>query len=316
MTLPIQWKKLGLVYSTGSNGGWMHSHGQVPTALWMQDRIRVFFAARPKQTLSLPAFLDLDPLDPTRILSVYPDPLIDVGVPGSFDQHGVMPSCVIEEKDQLWMYYSGWCREVDVPYNNTIGLAVSTDGGRHFSRMFEGPIVGRSRFDPFNASSPFVMRENGQWHMWYSSGTGFYRAGTKYEPVYLLRYAHSSNGIDWAIHEHNLIPTLSEDEAQTRPTVIYLNGLYHMWFCYRSSEDYRNGKGSYRMGYAVSRNGVNWERHDERVGITVSVAGWDDTMIAYPCIIPFSDGRYLMFYNGNDFGKEGFGIAMGNLNRR
>lgn len=311
MQLPIRWEKQGLVYSPNHEGGWMHSHGQIPTAFCMQDRIRVFFASRPRQDLSLPALLDLDPLHPTRILSVHPDPLMEVGVPGSFDQHGVMPSCVIEEKNQLWMYYSGWCREVDVPYNNMIGLAVSTDGGRHFSRMFEGPIVGRSRFDPFNASSPFILREDGRWHMWYSSGTGFYKNKAKYEPVYLLRYAHSANGIDWTIDERHAIPPLSRYEAQTRPAVIRLGGLYHMWFCYRASEDYRGGKGSYRIGYAVSSNGVDWERQDQLAGIEASATGWDDTMIAYPYIISRSDGRYLMFYNGNDFGREGFGVALG-----
>lgn len=306
----IRWEKKKLVFTPSGEGGWMHSHAQVPTALVMPDRIRVFFAARPRQDLSLPACLDLDGTDPGRVLSVHPQSLMDVGVPGSFDQHGVMPSCVIEEQGQLWMYYSGWCREVDVPYNNTIGLAVSNDGGKHFERMFEGPILGRSRHDPFNASSPFVMKEDGKWHMWYSSGTGFYEHDGKYEPLYLLRHATSENGIDWTPGERHIIPPLSPYEAQTRPTVLHRDGVFHMWYCYRGSEDYRNGRDSYRIGYARSENGSEWQRDDEESGISISRSGWDSAMIGYPYVVTLANSKLAMFYNGNDFGREGFGWAI------
>lgn len=310
MTAPLHWQKKGLVFTPSGQGGWMTSHAQVPTALKVGDEILMFFAARPKQSLSLPALLVLDANDPTKMLCVHDKALLDVGAPGTFDQHGVMPSCVLEVSGKLWMYYSGWCREVDVPYNNTIGLAVSSDGGESFTRLYEGPVVGRSRVNPYNASSPYVIHEDGIWHMWYSSGTRFYKSEKGYQPVYVLRYAHSTDGIDWVLDERDIIPTLSADEAQTRPTVMRIDGIYHMWFCYRGSEDYHNGSGSYRMGYAHSTDGVNWQRDDAKAGIDVSADGWDSKMIAYPYVIALAGGRYAMFYNGNDFGREGFGLAL------
>ena len=51
-----------------------------------------------------------------------------------------------------------------------------------------------------------------------------------------------------------------------------------------------------------------WHRGDDAGGITYSESGWDSTMHHYPHIFKV-DGKYYMVYNGNDFGKYGFGIA-------
>lgn len=83
-----------------------------------------------------------------------------------------------------------------------------------------------------------------------------------------------------------------------------------MWYCYRGTKDYRTGRSqSYRIGYAESQDGIHWTRKDECVGIDVSENGWDSEMIAYPYIYKHMDTTYL-FYNGNGFGKSGFGYAI------
>ena len=43
-------------------------------------------------------------------------------------------------------------------------------------------------------------------------------------------------------------------------------------------------------------------------GIDVSTSGWDSEMVAYPHVANV-DGKILMFYCGNHFGKNGFGYA-------
>ena len=82
-----------------------------------------------------------------------------------------------------------------------------------------------------------------------------------------------------------------------------------MWFCYRGIKDFRDGKGSYRIGYAWSDDLLDWSREDENSGIDVASEGWDSMMIAYPYVIKTPD-KILMFYNGNGFGKTGFGYAI------
>jgi len=81
-----------------------------------------------------------------------------------------------------------------------------------------------------------------------------------------------------------------------------------MWYCYRKTEDFRDGANAYRIGYASSPDGLVWDRRDELAGIEPSRDDWDSKMIAYPYVV--HDGRrHLMFYNGNGFGATGFGVA-------
>ena len=82
-----------------------------------------------------------------------------------------------------------------------------------------------------------------------------------------------------------------------------------MWFCYRSSNDFRDGIGSYKIGYAYSLDLINWIREDSLAGISLSNEGWDSKMICYPYVVETKYGIY-MFYNGNGFGKSGFGYAI------
>jgi hypothetical protein len=46
----------------------------------------------------------------------------------------------------------------------------------------------------------------------------------------------------------------------------------------------------------------------ENAGIDVSAEGWDSEMIEYPFVFKHKGLRY-MIYNGNGYGKTGFGLA-------
>ncbi len=83
-----------------------------------------------------------------------------------------------------------------------------------------------------------------------------------------------------------------------------------MWYAYRKKGNYRLDKElSYRIGHAVSDDGKQWIRRDELAGIDVSTKGWDSEMITYPNIVNYK-GEKFMFYNGNGFGRTGFGYAI------
>ena len=43
--------------------------------------------------------------------------------------------------------------------------------------------------------------------------------------------------------------------------------------------------------------------------IDVSDDGWDSEMICYPFVFDHKGKRYML-YNGNDYGKKGFGLAI------
>jgi predicted GH43/DUF377 family glycosyl hydrolase len=304
----MKWQKQGLIFSPNGAAGWMKSHAQVPTPLVGEGFIRVYFSSRPESNLSLTTFVDLDIDNPGKILRLHPAPILELGKPGTFDEHGIMPSCAVRNGSKVYLYYSGWSRGASVPYTNSTGLAVSDDGGQTFKKISDGPILAKSAHDPYSATSPFVLKEGDAWHMWYCSGTGWLKIAGKYEHTYDIKYATSSDGIVWAPSAEPVISQRTENEAITRPYVVKSGDGYDMWFCYRGSHSFRDGEEAYRIGYAHSTDLRQWCREDERAGIDTSESGWDSRMIAYPAVV-IANNRTLMFYNGNSFGFDGFGYA-------
>lgn len=304
------WDKQGVLFRTDNQHDWMRSHACVPTALVdaEEERIRIYFAPRNAKNQSLPTFIDVDAGDPSRVLHLEPEPILALGELGTFDDGGIMPCSVVRTDEAVYLYYVGWNPTVSVPYRNAIGVAVSHDEGTTFERVFPGPIVDRNPEEPFFTASPCVRREDDQWHMWYASGTGFVVVDGKPEPLYVIKYGASTDGLHWTRNNVTCIAPSHDQEANARPTVIREAGRYRMWFCFRDSHDYRNGPGSYRIGYAESDDAVNWERNDAAAGLPRADTGWDAYMQTYPNVVKVR-GEYLLFYNGNGFGETGIGYA-------
>ncbi len=257
----------------------------------------------------MPTYVDLDREYPERVIDVPATFVLDVGCPGTFDADGVMPSAVLHHGSDVLMYYSGWSRLGGrVPYNNATGLAVSHDGGHTFERVFKGPILDRAPHEPWSATSPGILRTESGWHMWYSSGTGWIEIGGKPEHTYVLMHATSVDGREWQRDHRPAIDALKPDESQTRPTVAFLDGVWHMWFCYRGSAGFREDGDTYRIGHARSSDLESWERDDASSSVERAADGWDAQMQCYPNVLGVGD-RLLMFYNGNHFGAAGFGYA-------
>mgnify|MGYP003351118836 FL=1 len=78
-----------------------------------------------------------------------------------------------------------------------------------------------------------------------------------------------------------------------------------MWYGYR--ENLNKGE-KYKMGYAISKDNKTWTRQDNINTIQSSETGWDSEMVCYPYILELKD-KTIMFYSGNNYGKEGFGYA-------
>ncbi|MDT0675959.1 hypothetical protein [Autumnicola musiva] len=306
----MEWIKKGMFFNTDHNFDWMISHACVPTVHVLNKNVfRIFFAPRNKKGQSELTYVDVDSSNPKNILGYPEKPIMPLGKLGAFDDGGIMPCSVVPTKDGLYLYYVGWNPSGSVPYRNSIGLAVSKNNGESFHRMFEGPIVDRNPLEPYFTASPYVMQENNIWHMWYASSTGFVKVNGKPEPLYIIKYASSEDGITWKRENLTCIKPKDKFEANARASVIKEDGVYKMWFAYRGSFDFRNGKDSYRIGYAESWDAVNWERMDHKAGISFSENGWDSKMQTYPNVIVHNSRKYL-FYNGNGFGETGIGYAV------
>lgn len=304
------WKKLGLVFDVRKqNIGWLKSHAMVPTPILIDDRIRVYFSGRDFQGRSRVGFVDVASSNPQKILYTHDKPILELGKLGTFDDSGTIPTCVVSDGPLLYLYYTAYNIRATVPYGNSIGLASSKDNGLSFEHVFEGPVVERNQTEPYIAVSPCVVINKDIWHLWYGSGTGWVIVNGKPESLYHIKYAHSIDGKYWVRDNVSCILPNDPMEAIARPWVIQHGDDYEMWYCYRGSADFRDGKDSYRIGYATGQEPVSWKRRDYDVGITEGPEEYDNKMQAYPAVLDVGGVRYL-FYNGNGFGYNGFCCAI------
>jgi predicted GH43/DUF377 family glycosyl hydrolase len=304
----FHWQSLGKVFDPEMGPDWMGTHAQVPTPLVDEEGgiIRVYIASRPEPGKTLTGFVDLDLLDPRKIREISRDPVLEPGRPGTFDEHGVMPSCAVRVGSEVYLYYSGWSRSVGVPYTNSTGLAVSRDGGRTFQKISEGPILAKSIVDPYSATSPFVLKRDRGWLMWYCSGTGWVKHGGKSEHVYDIKLAVSDDGINWRPTGKVAVSATETEEAITRPWVFASNGLWHLCYCHRRATDFRDGEGAYRFGLAVSPDLDHWQACPAACEAWPR-EDWDCHAQSYPAIAEAQQNVFF-FHNGNGFGVEGFGV--------
>lgn len=310
------WSKKGCLFDPQLHATpeWMQQFAQAPATKEYEDFLRVYFSCRPLpdqngQYVSYTGFVDLDKNNLFNIKRISEKPILTLGELGCFDEFGTYPVSVIDINNKPTIFYAGWTRCNSVPFNVAIGSGISDDNGETFQKLGHGPILSYTLDEPFVLSGPKIRKFNDVYYLFYIAGTKWILDNGKPEPVYRIKLATSNDGRNWIKLNKNLIDTfLEEDEAQASPDVIYKNGKYHMFFCYRKSKNYRGKENGYRIGYAWSLDLINWNRENDKVGIDVSDEGWDSEMVSYPHVFEL-DNKIYMMYLGNQVGKTGFGLA-------
>lgn len=310
------WAKKGCLFDPQLNTtpDWMQQFAQAPATREYDDFLRVYFSCRPfpdqnGQYVSYSGFIDLDKNNLFNIKRISEKPILTLGELGCFDEFGTYPVSVIDINNKPTVFYAGWTRCNSVPFNVAIGSGISNDNGETFQKLGNGPVLSYTIDEPFVLSGPKIRKFNDVYYLFYIAGTRWILDNGKPEPVYRIKLATSNDGKNWTKLNKNLIDTfIEEDEAQASPDVIFKNGKYHMFFCYRKSKNYRGKENGYRIGYAWSLDLINWNRENEKVGIDVSHEGWDAEMVSYPHVFELNNKIYMM-YLGNQVGKTGFGLA-------
>lgn len=309
----MKWIKKGHIFKPSGKFDWSYEYAQVPTPLELEDRLRIFYTTRPKPQnglyISHTSFIDVSKEEPSKILYIHDKPVLELGTLGQFDAYGIMPGSIIKSNNKIYMFYTGWSRRVDVPYSTSIGLAESTDCGVTFRKSFDGPVLSANSNDPYLVNGPFVIRLNSnKWVMWYASAYKWIVVDTKIDPIYKIKKAISTDGIRWESESKFCIPETIAEEAQNAPTIFGNNNRYFMIYCHRYSINFRNSTNGYRLACAYSKDLNEWETCNISFSQEATDGLWDSEMQAYPRIIQL-DKRIFMFYNGNYFGRDGFGYA-------
>lgn len=314
----MKWLKHGKIFDpiehTLPNG--CLQFAQSPQALVFDHFVRIYFSTRAVDIngkfLSHIAFVDMRK-NLREVIRVSDQTVIPLGGLGCFDEHGIFPMSVLRHGHLVYGYTCGWSRRVSVSVDTAVGLAISRDNGLTFERIGDGPVLAASLREPYLVGDGFVKVIDGVFHMWYIFGTGWKKYATDSAPdrTYKIGHSISPDGVNWTKEESRQIITdrLAPDESQALPSVLKIGSRYHMFFCYRESFDFRKVKGrGYRIGHAWSDDLSNWTRDDDSPQLEGTPGTWDSDMQCYPNVFE-CDGKVYLLYNGNEFGRHGFGLA-------
>lgn len=296
-----KWKKIGLFIEPQRDKWWSLTHAMIPTPYALANGVyRIYYSGRNDKNQSHIAWADVDLNEPFCVIKYSTSPVLYPGKLGCFDDNGVTPSCVLDiGKGQKALYYIGWNPGSTVRMHLFGGLAISQDGGNTFKRWSQAPILERTRTDPYLNTAPWVVFDGRGYRIYYVSGSEWIH---KNLPRYNIKTAYSQDGKEWIREGHICIDFKNKNEnALARPYVILDNEIWRMWFGYKGN--------SYRIGYAESIDGITWNRMDHNSGINVSKSGFDSQMIEYAAVVKYKN-RYFMFYNGNNYGYDGIGLAV------
>ena len=300
----MNWKRLGKIVEANPNLEWSQQYAAIPTVRILNEEIlRVYYYSMDHEFNGRISYVDASASNPTDIIFRSENVLLDIGTPSSFDDGGVCPLQFLQYKNENWLYYLGVQRTTDVPYRYFAGVAKEQADGS-FQRFQNSPILLPSTSEPDIRSAVSIISEAEKLRMWYVGASGWIEVNGKSVPTYRIHHATSIDGLHWEVDRLDCINFQNEDEfGFGRPWVMKTKFGFEMYYSVRTKSM------GYRLGYATSVDGYTWERKDSELNFYVGSEDWENESVCYPCVVDVNGKRFL-FYNGNQNGKTGFGVAV------
>lgn len=185
---------------------------------------------------------------------VHPDPVLDTGPPGAFDEGDLGGPSVLRDGGLYHMWYAGFSDR------DRIGHATSLDGINWTKDPSPVLDVGpQGAWDNRLVSAPSVLKDGNVFMMWYE--------GRSQDLTDRIGLATSPDGVHWT--RAGADPVLSEGDqgawdeyGVTTPSVVRTDSGYHMFYAGMNADDWDAYEwGGYRrIGYAHSTDGLTWQK--------------------------------------------------------
>ena len=300
-TAPLRWEKHpgNPVYGPQKSGAWdswTNGVSLVPTA--DGRTYRMYYAGKAGEGIG---FAEAPVDDPLTWREHPASPVLKPRADNWEGNQINQPRVVAVTPERWRMYYTGWgFKGPGWPW--AMGLAESFDGGTTWRRHGDKPILDRgdaSSPDGGGACVPMVLRVGDRWMMWYTAGQVNSRG---HQNIHLC-LATSTDGLHWEKHPGN--PVLSDDfsdgaarSVTSRCYVRHDDGVFRMWYSF--------AKPDYRIHYAESLDGIDWERAPVAPVLDVSPSpAWDDKMVEYP-EVQIAGNVFRLWFCGNGYGSVGY----------
>jgi hypothetical protein len=295
-----RWLKLGQIFEVESNLNELQTHASNPLPVFLYGNVfRIFYSGRNNANKSSVGYVDVDILT-KKILNRCSEVAFKFGSENTFYSHGVSIGNVYQHGLKSFILFMGWNIQKNEHWRGDVGRLELINS--HDLRLDQkSPILPIDDEDAISLSYPFVIFHNGIYKMWYGSTLSW--TSENNEMIHVIKYATSKDGDHWEKHGVAVPFEVGVAQAFSKPSVIIDELGFHMWYSFRSGTGEK-----YRIGYAHSMDGISWTRKHNETGLDVSNNGWDSEMICYPFVFDHQGERYML-YNGNEYGKYGFGLA-------
>lgn len=293
------WKRMGLVIKPNPNIPFMQSSCMIPTPYCVGKSLyKIFFGTRNSKNQSSICYALIDLKKPDKVLDYYEKTVLQPGNLGTFDDNGVLPSCLVVKDGIHYLYTIGFKPGGTTRMDLFGGLALSKNNGDSFFRWSEAPILERNKVNPYINTAPWVIKYKDKYIMYY---VGCVEWVNKDLPRYNIQLAYSNDCINWTRNGDIAIDFEEGEDALARPYVVIEEGLFKMWFSSKGSE--------YIIKYAESYDGLKWIRKNCDFKLSSPIKDVDDKMTCYPVVLKYMN-KTIMYYNGNNYGAEGICLAV------
>ena len=303
--MTLKWNKKGLVFGNDKLPEWADNSALTPTPIVLnEDVVRVYCGFRDKFGVSRIGYVDLSTKDPSIVLAVSREPVLDIGRHGCFDDNGVFLGDVVLAPDGNYrMYYVGFQIVKNAKFLAFTGLAISKDGEK-FTRISEAPILDRTNGAATIRAIHSIRFDGEIWHAWYAVGDDWETINGVDFPRYNIWHTSSEDGVNFSSNATLCVDLEGDEYRIGRPSVFRRNDTYAMFY----TKGGLSGK-DYFPGIAYSEDGLVWNRRDEDLGLVLGMENeFDSQHLCYPRLF-VANGKSWVVYNGNYMGAEGFGVA-------
>tara|TARA_B100001939_G_scaffold727_1_gene685 strand:- start:1714 stop:2646 length:933 start_codon:yes stop_codon:yes gene_type:complete len=301
------WVKVGNIFDPASFNldPNLESYAANPVAVRLKDSIfRVFYSGRNKHNKSSIGAIDID-LETFKVLKVFKKPLATFGITPNFYSDGISLGNFFQLDEKKILTFMGWSEVTENSWKGSIGY-ILLDNNLLIKEIFPNPVLSpNDSIDPVSLSYPCVVKSE-QIYMWYGSTSIDENSTNSFR--HKIHLAVSNDGTNWLKKGAIKFLDHKKEYLYSRPTTIVINNSFLMWYSYRLPYSKY-----YKIGFSKSTNGFEWSDAKDSSCFEKSDEGWDSEMIEYPYALKYK-GKIFIFYNGNNYGQSGIGIAYAKIN--